>query len=77
LSWNAVTASPVSGYRIYFGTAARSYQQPPGTGAWAGSGTSFNVSGLQRGMTYYFAVTAVDGQGNESAFSNEASKLVP
>jgi hypothetical protein len=25
---------------------------------------------------YYFAVTAVDSSGNESGYSNEASKLV-
>jgi hypothetical protein len=30
------------------------------------------VTGLTAGQTYYFAVTAYDGTGNESPFSNEA-----
>ena len=36
--------------------------------------TTYVVTSLQLGYTYYFAVTAVDATGNESAFSNEASK---
>jgi hypothetical protein len=35
------------------------------------------LTGLQGGRTYYFAVTAVDLDGNESGWSNEASKLIP
>ena len=38
--------------------------------------TSFNATGLQKGVTYYFSVTAVDSLGSESTYSNEASKLV-
>jgi fibronectin type 3 domain-containing protein len=29
------------------------------------------------GTTYYYVVTAVDGSGHESVFSNEASAVVP
>jgi hypothetical protein len=32
---------------------------------------------LPGGRTYYFAVTAFDAGGNESAFSAEASKAIP
>ncbi|GMU23075.1 MAG: hypothetical protein AMXMBFR13_31580 [Phycisphaerae bacterium] len=35
--------------------------------------SSYADSGLQDGVTYYYLVTAVDGQGNESAVSNEAT----
>jgi hypothetical protein len=35
------------------------------------------TSGIVRGQTYYFAVTAYDAAGNESAFSDEVSKLIP
>jgi len=76
LAWNAVTGSTVSGYRVYYGTTSGKYQQSLGAGTWVGNATSFNLTGLLTGATYFFAVTAVDSQGNESAFSNEASKLV-
>jgi hypothetical protein len=67
----------VRGYRVYFGTASRSYIQPRGGGIDAGGATAFTVSGLQPGRTYYFAVTAYDGAGNESEFSSEVSKAIP
>jgi len=76
LAWDAVTGTPLSGYRVYYGTTPGKYQQVLGAGAWAGNVTSFNLTGLLTGATHHFAVTAVDSQGNESAFSNEVSKLV-
>jgi fibronectin type 3 domain-containing protein len=33
--------------------------------------------GLTTGYTYYFAVTAIDRAGMESAYSNEVSKTMP
>jgi hypothetical protein len=70
-----VTTVPISGYRIYYGTSPRSYAQVAGSGLWANNATTFNATGLQRGVTYYFSVTTTDGAG-ESAYSNEVSKLV-
>jgi hypothetical protein len=35
------------------------------------------VSGLPSKRTYFFAVTAYDNAGNESAFSAEATKTIP
>jgi hypothetical protein len=67
---------PVSGYRVYYGVSSRFYQQSLSAGVWAGNTAAFNATGLQKGVTYYFAVTTVDSLGNESAYSNEASKLV-
>jgi hypothetical protein len=75
LSWNAPAAAP-AGYRVYHGTASRTYAQPLGTGAYTSS-TTLTVSRLPTGLTYYFAVTAVDGAGVESGFSNEATKFIP
>jgi hypothetical protein len=71
-----VTTAPITGYRVYYGTRSGTYVQQPGTGMPAGNFTTFAAAGLQKGLTHYFVVTAVDSQGNESAFSNEASKLV-
>ena len=41
-----------------------------------GNTTSWSVS-LQSGTMYYFAVTAIDNAGNESAYSNEVTKSIP
>jgi fibronectin type 3 domain-containing protein len=76
LSWTAVAGAEVSGYRVYYGRQPGGYQQGVGAGVWAGNAAAFNATGLQKGTTYYFAVTAVDTTGRESAYSNEASKLV-
>jgi len=70
LTWSASTSN-VSGYRVYYGTTAGSYAQAMGSGAPA-TGTSYTVTGLESGKTYYFAVTAVDSTGRESGYSNEA-----
>ncbi len=75
MSWTAPTGA-VNGYRVYYGTASRTYSQAPGTGIYAAT-TTLTVSGLPSGRTYYFAVTAIDAAGAESAYSNEASKLIP
>jgi fibronectin type 3 domain-containing protein len=67
----------VVGYRVYFGTASRSYAQSAGTGLNAGANTTYTVTNLGTGKTYYFAVTAVDSAGAESAYSAEATKSFP
>jgi hypothetical protein len=77
LSWAAGTDPDIVGYRVYYGTASGSYQQAKGAGINVGMVTTHSISsGLQRGQRYYFAVTAFDATGNESAFSGEASRLV-
>lgn len=77
LAWSVSTEPDVRGYRVYYGTTSRSYIQARGSGIDTGGATSFTVSGLQSGRTYYFAVTAYDGAGNESGFSSEVSKAIP
>lgn len=77
LAWDAQSDPRVAGYRVYYGTGSRDYAQAKGSGLDAGNCTSYVVSNLGRGSTYYFAVTAYDASGNESDFSNEASKSIP
>lgn len=77
LTWDAISDARVSGYRVYYGTASRDYAQAKGAGLNAGGCMTYVVTGLDRGRTYYFAVTAYDSLGNESDFSNEASKTLP
>ena len=77
LSWapptENVDGSPLtdlSAYRIYYGDASRSYDQVVVVGNPAA--TSYTLS-LASG-DYYVAMTAVDADGNESAYSNEVIK---
>jgi hypothetical protein len=64
------------GYRVYWGTSSGSYRQARGAGLGAGQSSSYVVGNLPVNSTYYFAVTAYDSAGNESAYSAEATKTV-
>jgi len=77
LTWDPVTHPDLSGYRIYYGTAAGSYIQPAGKGVDVGNVTTYTVTGLGRGTRYYFAATAFDTSNNESIYSNEVFKDMP
>jgi Fibronectin type III domain len=76
LTWNRPAGAAVTGYRVYYGLASRTYLQAKGAGIDVGSVEAFVVTGLNTGQRHYFAVTAVDASGNESDYSNEASKVV-
>jgi fibronectin type 3 domain-containing protein len=76
LQWGTSSDPRVVGYRVYWGTASRSYQAR-GTGTPANADNSHVVGNLRSGRTYYFAVTAYDGAGTESDFSAEATKTTP
>ena len=76
LTWTASPSPLVTGYRVYHGTAPRTYLQARGSGIVVGRVQRHVVTGLSSGVLYYFAVTAIDDDGNESVYSNEASKLV-
>lgn len=73
ISWNANTESDLEGYRVFFGTSHGYY----GNVINVGRRTTVDVSGLAAGTTYFFAVTAYDYSGNESAFSEERSVAIP
>jgi len=66
LAWDANSETTLSGYKLYYGTASRNYA----TVINVANRTTYTVTALGPG-TYYFAVTAYDTLGNESAFSNE------
>ncbi len=67
LGWDA--AAGVSGYKLHRGTASGSYT----TSVNVGNQTSYTLSDLTSGTTYYFAVTAYDSSQEESSYSNEVS----
>ena len=75
LAWDANTDPSVAGYKLYYGYASRTY----GTPVNVGKVTQYTLTGIQEGINCYFAVTAYDTNGNESAFSTELEcfTLVP
>jgi hypothetical protein len=79
LGWQAPTENvdgssltDLAGYRIYYGEFSRAYTDEVPVGN-AGS-TEYAVT-LPSG-SYYFAMTAMDAEGNESGYSNEVVKIV-
>jgi hypothetical protein len=80
LSWDAPIAnedgSPVtlSGYKIYYGTSSGGYTKSVSVASTGTTPVTYTLS-LSPG-TYYFAVTAVSIDGQESAYSNETSKTL-
>jgi len=82
LSWTAPTTrtdgSPLTnlaGYNIYYGTTQGTY---PNTIAVTNpSLTTYVVTNLQAGVTYYFVIAAYDATGLESAYTNVGSTTIP
>jgi len=77
LAWYAVTVANLAGYRIYYGTAPGNYIQASGAGIAVGNVTTYTVTGLTRGVRYYFAATAFDTSNKESPYSNEVITVIP
>jgi hypothetical protein len=73
LAWDPVSVSNLSGYKIYYGLASRSYQSVSDVG----NVTTYTLSGLTAGKTYYAAATAYISSGLESTYSNEVTFTVP
>lgn len=73
ISWNRNLESDVAGYRVHYGTSSRDYRNTIDVGPF----TSAVIDGLISGTTYYFAVTAYDMSGNESADSQEVHATIP
>jgi hypothetical protein len=74
LSWNANNESDLAGYKVYRATNSGGYGAPIAT-LTAGT-TQYVSSGLAKGFTYFFVITAYDQAGNESPYSSETSKSV-
>src|ERR1043166_3634763 len=70
LQWLPNTESDVVGYRIYEAPCATGSNCPYDR-VGSTSGTQFAVTGLPNGITRFYAVSAVDRAGNESALSAE------
>jgi len=73
LGWSAST-SPVEGYNVYRGTVPGHYTK---LNSALDPNTSYTDTTVASGTTYYYAATAVNSSGQESAFSAPAEILVP
>ncbi len=85
LFWNANTESDLTGYRIYYGTSARTDNCPPGgyreKNDVGKTNTpdkpTYKLENLENSKIYYFSITSCDISGNESCFSDEMNKTMP
>jgi hypothetical protein len=73
ISWNANTETDLAGYKVYYGNSSGNYNYVVDVG----NQTSYILSNLVSGETYYIAVTAYDTSGNESTYANEVIYNVP
>lgn len=74
LSWMPSTAA-ISGYNVYSSSVPGGPYTRLGTSQV--TGTTYRDSTVLPGNTYYYVLTAVDSNNQESAFSNEVSAAVP
>ena len=72
LTWNPVALPNVAGYHVYYGTSSGNL-----SGRVSSATDTTTLSGLQQGLTYFFAVAAYTGSGLEGARSAEVSYTVP
>jgi hypothetical protein len=73
LQWDANTEPELAGYKIYWGTSSGNYTSSKDVG----KTTTYTLTGLDEGKTYYFSATAYDGSSNESGYSNQIFYTVP
>jgi len=73
LAWDANTEPDLAGYKVHYGTASGSYTVHIDVH----NVTTYTVTGLTAGQTYYFVVTAYNAANNESGYSNQVSYSVP
>lgn len=74
LAWDASTSANTGGYKIYYGVSSGNYTSSVD----AGNVTAYQITGLQNGTKYFFAVKSYDNTKTaESTFSNEINAIVP
>lgn len=68
ISWNISAGKK---YKIYYGTSSKGY-----SASVEALKSPTIITGLKNNQTYYFAVTYIDDNANESSYSNESKLLV-
>lgn len=75
LSWTASSTSGVVGYNVYRSTTNGTGYAKVNPSLVAT--VNYTDSGVSNSTTYYYVTTAVDGSGNESSYSNQATAAIP
>jgi hypothetical protein len=73
LSWNANTESDLAGYMVCYSNTSGNYTSFKDVG----NVTSYEISNVTNGKTYYIVIRAYDTSGYESANSQEVSAYIP
>ena len=74
LNWSASMSPDVVGYKVYRGTISGG---PYTFLAQVGSVTGYYDGAVVSGQTYFYVVTALDNNNNESGYSPETTAIVP
>ncbi len=75
LTWVASTSPNIAGHNVYRSTvAAGPYTRVNSNLV---TPTTYLDAAVQAGVVYYYVVTAVDTNNNESAYSNQAQATIP
>ncbi len=69
LSWDSSPLSDFAGFKLYYDSDLSGY--PYANTIDVGTDTSYSLTGLLLGTTFYLSVTCYDTDGNESWYSNE------
>ena len=67
LEWDPNTEPELAGYRLYYGLSSGEYQYSVDVG----NQTTYTLTDLEAGKTYYIAATAYNTTGQESDYSDE------
>jgi hypothetical protein len=73
LTWSPSTSIDVAGYDLYRGSAS----DGPYAILTTTAATNYTDTNVQSGQTYYYELTAVDSNNDESAYSTAASATIP
>lgn len=74
LEWDRNSEPNIEQYWIFYGISPSAYTSHVEVGS---EFTSCTISGLDEGVTYYFAAQAVNDEGVKSDYSNEVSSTIP